>query len=110
MATVLPPPSKRQKIAADEERKENEKKNKIPQDLGNVRIQFIDQSTGYATGGPVTLPVAQTSVKNLELLLNSLKGQVCKCYGFDKSVCCVLETDSRRMRAIKYPTDSPFSP
>lgn len=76
MATVLPPPSKRQKLAADIERKEQVERDRIPDDLGNVRVQFVDQATGKVTGAPVSIPIAQANVKNLELLLNSLQGQV----------------------------------
>lgn len=76
MATVLPPPSKRQKLAADIEKKEQVERDRIPDDLGNVRVQFVDQATGKVTGAPVSIPIAQANVKNLELLLNSLQGQV----------------------------------
>lgn len=77
MTTVLPPPSKRQKLAAEAEKFQQEEDKKIPEGLGSVRVQFIDQATGLPTGGPVALPVSQGNVKNLELLLNSLQGQVC---------------------------------
>ena len=72
MATVPPRPNKKQKIAADTAKLQAEEENRIPEGLGNVRVQFLDETTGNATGAPVTLPLAQASVKNLELLLNSL--------------------------------------
>lgn len=78
MATVLPPPSKRQKLAAAIEQKEQVERDRIPDDLGSIRVQFVDQATGKTTGAPVSLPIAQANVKNLELLLNSLQGQVGK--------------------------------
>ena len=77
MATVIPPPNKRQKTALAERAREQQSINSIPDDLGSVRVQFFDQSTGKATGGSVSIPVADATVKNLELLVNSLLGNVC---------------------------------
>ena len=48
----------------------------VPDDIGNVRVQFIDQSSGNATGPAVTIPIADASIKNLETLLNTLQGNV----------------------------------
>lgn len=76
MATVAPPPSKKQKLAADTKKQKHLDDQQIPPGLGSVRVQFVDQSTDIPTGGPVSLPVAQANVKNLELLLNSLQDQV----------------------------------
>ena len=76
MATVLPPPNKRQRLENTEKTRAQQDVKGIPQDLGSVRVQFFDQTTGKATGGPVSIPVADTTVKNLELLLNSLQGNV----------------------------------
>ncbi|KAL9047054.1 MAG: hypothetical protein Q9214_000271 [Letrouitia sp. 1 TL-2023] len=74
MATVLPPPSKRQRTAIAEKAREQQEIDSIPEGLGNVRVHFINQSTGEPTGAPVSLPVTNTTVKNLELLLNTLQG------------------------------------
>ncbi|KAF2842901.1 WD40 repeat-like protein [Patellaria atrata CBS 101060] len=74
MATQYPPPSKRQKTAAAALASKQQEIDQIPTDLGNVRIQFIDRATNAPTGPPVSVPVAQSTVKNLELLLNSLQG------------------------------------
>ena len=76
MATVLPPPSKRVKTAAAERSREQQELDGIPADLGSVRVQFFDQATGKPTGAPVSIPVADATVKNLELLLNTLQGNV----------------------------------
>ena len=76
MATILPPPSKRLKLEKVERSCEQQDVGSIPPGLGSVRIQFLDKSTGKAAGGPVSIPVADTTVKNLELLLNSLQGNV----------------------------------
>ena len=76
MATVLPPPSKRQKTAVAEKSREQQTVESIPNDLGNMRVQFVDQSTGQAIGTPISVPVVDATVKNLELLLNTLQGNV----------------------------------
>lgn len=78
MATIIPPPNKKQKLAAETAKQEDIASRLIPEGLGNVRVQFIDHSTGASTGAPISVPVSQANVKNLELLLNSLQGQVCK--------------------------------
>ena len=77
MATVLPPPSKRHKTAIAERSREQQDVAGIPEGLGSIRVQFYDQSNGKSTGGPVSIPVADATVKNLELLVNSLQGNVC---------------------------------
>ena len=76
MATTLPPPSKRQKIAKAEKVRAVQEASVIPDDLGSVRVQFVDQSTGQSLGAPVSIPVADATVKNLELLLNTLQRNV----------------------------------
>ncbi|OJD28424.1 hypothetical protein ACJ73_00172 [Blastomyces percursus] len=74
MATVLPPPSKRQKREIAEKAQQQQEIQTIPTDLGSIRVQFFDQTTGRATGPPVSVPIADASVKNLETLLNTLQG------------------------------------
>ncbi|KAI9814767.1 MAG: hypothetical protein M1827_003033 [Pycnora praestabilis] len=74
MTTVLPPPSKRQRVAAAEKSREQQDVGAIPDDLGSIRVQFYDQATGLSSGTAVSIPVADASVKNLELLLNTLQG------------------------------------
>ncbi|MCJ1376725.1 hypothetical protein MMC20_007970 [Loxospora ochrophaea] len=73
MATVLPPPSKRQRLDAETRAREQQPVAEPQADLGNVRVQFYDQATGKAGLGPISIPVASATVKNLELLLNSLQ-------------------------------------
>lgn len=84
MATLLPPPSKRQKVEIAEKARQQQEIQSIPSDLGSVRVQFFDQSTGAATGPAVSVPVADATVKNLETLLNTLQGNVgtllCGCH------------------------------
>ncbi|EON65046.1 hypothetical protein W97_04281 [Coniosporium apollinis CBS 100218] len=72
MATLVPPPSKRQKTAAAALAREQQEPEIIPE--GTVRIRFQDQSTGEVTGAPVAIPLAHASIRNIELLLNSLQG------------------------------------
>jgi ribosome assembly protein 4 len=75
MATVLPPPSKRQKLVADNDKLILEEQAKIPEGLGSVRVQFVDQATGQPTAGAISIPIAQATTKNLESLLNTLQNQ-----------------------------------
>jgi hypothetical protein len=76
MATVLPPPGKRQKREIAEKARQQQKIQGIPDGLGSIRVQFIDQATGKSTGPAVAIPVADATVKNLETLLNTLQGNV----------------------------------
>ncbi|KAK5076869.1 ribosome assembly [Lithohypha guttulata] len=75
MATIVPPPSKRQKIAATEKAEREAEEARIPEGLGPIRIQFIDQGTGKSAGPAVAIDVQQATVKNLENLLNTLQAK-----------------------------------
>ena len=77
MATIPPPPSKRQKVAAEATRIEDEEAQRIPEGLGDVRVQFVDASSGKATGGPMNIPIQQATSRNLEMLVNELVRAVC---------------------------------
>jgi ribosome assembly protein 4 len=72
MATIVPPPSKRQKREAAERASKQEEPEIIPE--GSVRVQFVDRTTNTPTGPSVSVPLSQATVKNLEILLNSLNG------------------------------------
>lgn len=76
MATIVPPPSKRQKTAVAEKSREQQTVESIPDGLGSIRVQFNDQSTGQSVGAPIAVPVSSATVKNLELLLNTLQRNV----------------------------------
>ena len=77
MSTVLPPPSKRQRTDAADRARQQQDIEVIPSDAGSLRIQFFDETTGLPIGqGPVLVPVADATPKNLELLLNALQGHV----------------------------------
>lgn len=77
MATVLPPPSKRQRTDAADRAREQQNIEEIPSDAGTLRLQFFDETTGSPIGqGPVLVPVADATPRNLELLLNRLQGHV----------------------------------
>lgn len=76
MATLFPPPSKRQKLEVAEKARKQQEVETVPTDLGNIRVQFFDQATGKPTGPAVAVPVADATVRNLELLLNTIQGNV----------------------------------
>jgi len=77
MATVLPPPSKRQRTDASERARQQQDIEEVPIDAGSVRVQFTDETTGLPIGqGPILVPVADLGLKNLEVLLNALQGHV----------------------------------
>jgi hypothetical protein len=77
MATVLPPPSKRQRTDAADRARQQQDVEVTPSDAGSLRLQFYDETTGLPIGqGPVLVPVADATPKNLELLLNTLQGHV----------------------------------
>jgi len=77
MATVLPPPSKRQRTDAADRARQQQDIEVTPSDAGTLRLQFYDETTGLPIGqGPVLVPVADATPKNLELLLNTLQGHV----------------------------------
>lgn len=76
MATVVPPPSKRQKTAVAEKSREQQNVEDIPSGLGSIRVQFNDQSTGQSIGAAISVPVVDATVRNLELLLNTIQRNV----------------------------------
>ena len=76
MATLLPPPSKRQKIAVEEKARAQQEVESIPSGLGSIRVQFSNQTNGQSIGTPISVAVVNANVKNLELLLNTLEGNV----------------------------------
>lgn len=73
MATVLPPPSKRQKTELAARARDQVSPPRAPPE-GLQRIQFRDADTGAAHGPVVTVSLADLHSKNLSLLLNSLLG------------------------------------
>lgn len=71
MATVIPPPSKKQKKAAQQVREVD----LIPADLPNVLVKFQASDTGEAVGGSIRVPGGITEL-SLEQLLNQLQGEL----------------------------------
>lgn len=77
MATVLPPPSKRQK-------RETLERSQVQQDVtlasagpaGSFKARFLD-SDGKQMADVIEVPLADASEKNLSLLLNTLMTRVC---------------------------------
>ena len=76
MATLVPPPSKRQRTAVAQRAREQQDVDVVPSNLGNIRISFIDHSTDQPFGAPVLVPLADANVRNLSLLLNTLQEKV----------------------------------
>lgn len=76
MATTIPPPNKRQKVAITEKKIAEEADQQIPANLGNVTVQFVDQTNGHSTGAPIAIPITDATSKNLEHLLNTLQRNV----------------------------------
>lgn len=70
MATVIPPPSKKQKKEAQQVRDVNI----VPEDLPNVLIKFQAADSGDSVGGSIRVPGGITE-KQLEELLNQLNGE-----------------------------------
>lgn len=70
MATVIPPPSKKQKKEAQQVRDVNI----VPEDLPNVLIKFQAADSGDSIGGSIRVPGGITE-KQLEELLNQLNGE-----------------------------------
>lgn len=83
MATIVPPPSKRQ-------RREELERSHIQQDVtaialgpaGSFKARFQD-SDGKQLADVIEVPLADASEKNLSLLLNTLLARVC----CDHSIC-----------------------
>jgi ribosome assembly protein 4 len=72
MATVLPPPSKRRKLQISNLSAKQQEPAAAP--TGSVKIRFVDRSTGESVGPVVAVPLAQASVRNLNVLINDLQG------------------------------------
>lgn len=106
MATVLPPPSKRQRVEASEKIRIQNEADEIPEGLGSIRVQFVDQTTGNGTGPAVAVSIANTTVKNLETLLNSIQGNV----GNRTSQREMSGLICRRNHVKEYHTASPSNP
>jgi ribosome assembly protein 4 len=70
MATVIPPPSKKQKKEAQKVREVD----LVPKDLPNVLIKFQASDSGESIGGSIRVPGGITE-KQLEELLNQLHGE-----------------------------------
>jgi ribosome assembly protein 4 len=77
MTTILPPPSKRQRLDASERsRQQQDINDDIPADAGTMQIQLVDEITGLPIGGPMLIPVANATPKSLEMLVNKLRNTV----------------------------------
>lgn len=88
MATVIPPPSKKQRRLAQQPQELQEE---IPVDVPNVTIKFQAADTGAAAGSSIRLPGTSTE-KQLELVLNTLLGNEDEKVPYSFSL---LKTDAR---------------
>lgn len=98
MATVLPPPSKRQKTAIAEKTQKQQDVEIVPSGLGSIRVQFSSQANGQPVGTPVSVPVADATIKNLELLLNTIQGNV----RTQSSICSTFKKNSIRPDKVSF--------
>ena len=76
MSTTIPPPNKRQKIVAAEKAQAQQEASIIPEGAGNITVQFVDQTTGQSVHAPIAIAVSNSTVRNLEQLLNTLQRNV----------------------------------
>jgi ribosome assembly protein 4 len=76
MATILPPPSKRQKREALERSKiQHDPAAAVTTETGSFKARFVD-GDGNQLADVVEIPLADASEKNIALLLNTLLGRV----------------------------------
>jgi ribosome assembly protein 4 len=71
MATVLPPKSKRQKLADSKRTQEQQKIQLIPEIVPNVVVHLRASDTGDQLGGELHIP-GNSTAQQLDLLVNSL--------------------------------------
>lgn len=78
MATLLPPPSKRQRIEQSQVSKTQQDIDLAlvvgADDAGSIRLQFRDKTTNKATGAPIVIALKDANVKNLTTLANQFNG------------------------------------
>ena len=86
MATALPPPSKKQKRSAEEAAIREAEEQRVPDDLGSVRLQFVEKSTGGIVGAPLLIPLAQANVRTLEQLINNIQNHVRSSFKYDTAM------------------------
>jgi ribosome assembly protein 4 len=76
MATVLPPPSKRQRREQIERTQVQQDVEALtPADLGSFKARFVD-GDGKQMADVIEIPLADASEKNVSALLNTLLGRV----------------------------------
>ncbi|RPB12963.1 WD40 repeat-like protein [Morchella conica CCBAS932] len=73
MATVLPPKSKRQKLAESKISQAQQKIDLIPEHVPNVVVHLQASDTGAQLGGELHIP-GNTTAQQLDLLVNKLLG------------------------------------
>lgn len=73
MATVLPPKSKRQKLAESKIVQAQQKIDLVPEHVPNVVVHLQAADTGTQLGGELHIP-GNTTAQQLDLLVNKLLG------------------------------------
>ncbi|KAL7276682.1 ribosome assembly [Rhizina undulata] len=73
MATVLPPKSKRQKLAESNRAREQQHIELVPEHVPNVVVHLRASDTGNQLGGELHIP-GNTTAQQLDLLVNKLFG------------------------------------
>jgi ribosome assembly protein 4 len=73
MATLLPRPSKKRKVAASELARVQQVPELIPD--GIIRVRFYDRATNEVVGPAVSVPFQQANTTNLNTIANSLQGK-----------------------------------
>lgn len=78
MATLLPPPRKRQRLEQAEISKTQQDIESPPDDdaenAGSIRLQFRDKTTNKATGAPIVIALKDANIQNLTTLANQFNG------------------------------------
>lgn len=106
MATVVPPPSKRQKLAASEKSRLQQDLEVIPDDAGSLKFRFYDEITGLPIGdGPILVSIADATPKNLEALANQMQSHDESEYIPYKVTLEVPDSKTSETASIPYPTN-----
>jgi hypothetical protein len=76
MATIVPPPSKRQRREDLERSQVQQDVTAVaPEDIGSFKARFVD-GDGKQMTDVIEIPIADATEKNVSLLLNTLLGRV----------------------------------
>lgn len=78
MATLVPPPSKRQRVEHSEKSRIQQdveaQPDPVAEDAGDIRLELRDETTNKATGPPIIIALKDANLKNLTTLANQRRG------------------------------------